>query len=309
MLIKIMLWAILLGSVIMGYFGYKTGSAENAAIGIGVLILAGFALFFLLKIFLHVGFLVVKILLFIGLIALIAISGIKGCQYLTGHGRQVNQKQVEEVQSLESEIAGKSLWGRAVSFFSFSQNGGRKPAPVIPSRNTTEQASLPQKQELPQKINGKVTAVMSGYLFKMGSHFIKLYGIDAPDPSQNCIDERGEEYNCGHTARLMLERLILGKKISCQIVGGDYKENYIATCKLHNIDIGAGMITAGWAIADRTASQVYIPYEEKAHKGKVGLWRGKFVAPWMARQNRAAKPKSKSKPGKKSEKGFWESLF
>ena len=304
MLIKIMLWAILLGSIIMGYFGYKTGSAENAAIGIGVLILAGFVLFFLLKIFLHVGFLVVKILLFIGLIALIALSGIKGCQYLTGHGREVNQKQVEEVKSFESEVAGKNFFGKMASFFSLSQNGLQKPVPgATVSKTVTPPA--PQKPELPEKINGKVTAVMSGYLFKMGSHFVKLYGIDTPDPSQNCINERGEEYNCGHMAKLMLERLIFGKKISCQVVGGDYKENYIATCKIHNIDVGAGMITAGWAVADRNASQVYIPYEKEAHRKKAGLWRGKFVAPWQARRNRGEKQKSTTK----SEKGFWESLF
>ena len=46
MLIRLLLWSVLVGSVVMGYLGYKTGSATNAAIGVGVLIVLGFALFF-----------------------------------------------------------------------------------------------------------------------------------------------------------------------------------------------------------------------------------------------------------------------
>jgi len=304
MLIKIALWSILLGSLVMGYFGYKTGSATNAAIGIGILVLAAFTLFFLFKIFIHLGFWVVKILLFVGLIALIVVSGLKGCEYLTGRGRQVNQKQVEEVKSFETEIAGKNFWEKAISFFSLSKDGLRKSLPAIPQGKANIQKTVLTKPELPEKINGKVTAVMSGYLFKMGTHFIKLYGIDSPDPKQKCFDGRNEEYDCGHTSKLMLERLVLGKKISCQIVGGDYKENYIATCRIHNIDIGAGMVSAGWAVADRTISKAYIPYEEDAHKKKTGLWRGKFVAPWQARQSRTTNP-----PTSAPQKEFWENLF
>ena len=95
MLMRIMLWAILAGSIVMGYFGYKTGSATNAAVGMGIIIVAAFAFFFIIKMLLHLGFFLIKILLIVGLIALVAVSGLKGCQYLMDSGRQVNSQQTQ----------------------------------------------------------------------------------------------------------------------------------------------------------------------------------------------------------------------
>ena len=307
MLMKVILWAILLGSLVMGYFGYQSGSATNAAIGIGLIILAGFTLFFLLKIFLHLGFVVVKILLFVALIAIIAISGLKGCQYLMGQGRQVNQQQVAEVQSFENEIAGEGMLSRISSFFSLSKKGTQKASVNNdqPTKKRNTRTAPQPTQALPSTVNGTISAVRSGYLVKIDSHFVKLYGIDAPDPKQNCINRRGENYTCGHMSKQMLERLALGKNALCQVVGGDYNGNYIATCRIGSFDVGASMVSAGWAVADRSVTQVYTPYEEKAHKKRIGLWAGKFVAPWQDRANRTRQERSAQKGGK----GFWESLF
>ena len=304
MLIRIMLWAILAGSIVMGYFGYKTGSATNAAVGMGLIIMLAFVFFFIVKMFLHLGFFLVKILLIVGLIALIAVSGLKGCQYLMDSGRAVNSVQTQKAQEMEEKIATKPLWDRLTSFFSFSQN--TPPKGKVP---TPKNIDIPQlkKEPLPQQISGKVTEVRSGYLFRMGPHFVKLYGIDAPDPRQVCLDKRGANYNCGHKSKRMLERLILGKKLDCQIAGGDYRENYIATCRLQKTDVGVSMLSAGWAVADRSATAVYIPYEDQAHQKKAGLWAGKFIAPWKARaQQRLQQQRELSN---QSQGGFWESLF
>ena len=103
----------------------------------------------------------------------------------------------------------------------------------------------------------------------------------------------------------MLEKLILNKIVNCQIAGGDYHQNYIATCKIENTDIGVSMVSSGWAVADRRASKVYIPYEKEANRKNLGLWSGKFVAPWQARQTEKTKKIHKVS----SKKGFWESLF
>lgn len=305
MLMRILLWAILIGSLIMGYIGIQSGSATNAAIGIGVLVIGGFALFFLLKLFLHFGFVLVKIILFLGLMAIIILSGLKGCQFLMDKGRSINQQQVEQVQSLESEMVGQSVWEKAVTFFSFSKRGMPTSHYTEPKQPEVETPRI-KVSPLPPKISGQVSAVRSGYLFQIGRHFVKLYGIDAPDPAQSCVDKRGEWYNCGRKSKMMLERLILGKRLICQVAGGDYKGNFIATCKLRDVDVGASMLTAGWAVADRTATPVYIPYEDEAHRNKAGLWAGKFVAPWDARHKH--KQQEQTAAGQ-SQKGFWESLF
>ena len=139
----------------------------------------------------------------------------------------------------------------------------------------------------------------------MGPHFVKLYGIDAPDPAQSCLDKRGATYKCGRKSKKMLERLILGKTISCQVAGGDYSGNYIATCKTRGVDVGASLLTAGWAVADRATTGVYTPYEDDAHRKKMGLWAGKFVAPWTARAKRARQVQAKQE----AKGSFWERLF
>ena len=306
MLMRIMLWAILAGSIVMGYFGYKTGSATNAAVGMGIIIVAAFAFFFIVKMLLHLGFFLIKILLIVGLIALVAVSGLKGCQYLMDSGRKVNSTNTEKLQQMEEKIATEPFWNRFASFFSFSNDSGSsKQHPIVKGKQLDIQQLKPQP--LPKQISGQVTEVRSGYLFRMGPHFVKLYGIDAPDPRQTCLDKRGATYNCGHKSKLMLERLIFGKRLTCQIAGGDYRENYIATCKIQNTDVGVSMLTAGWAVADRNITSVYTPYEEQAHQKKMGLWAGKFVAPWQARaQNRILQQNALAK---KSDEGFWGSLF
>ncbi|NCA80209.1 MAG: thermonuclease family protein [Sphingobacteriia bacterium] len=139
----------------------------------------------------------------------------------------------------------------------------------------------------------------SGYFFQVGSSFIKLYGIDAPDPSQTCQDKRGNSYNCGEMSKAVLERIVHNKVIQCTPVGyGDKQGNFIATCMIEpDIDIGVVMVGSGWAVADRMQSSVYIPYEREAHQMKRGLWEGQFVAPWDARsqKNSVTRPKQKKK--------------
>ena len=298
MLMRILIWAVVIGSVIMGLIGVQTGSVTNAAIGIGVLIIGAFLIFFLLKLFLHFGFFLVKILLILGLIALVVIAGIKGCSSLTEKStpQSAQPKPAEKTIMIGDEnIPSSNLWQKAKRLFSFNQNPVPKTFPSEKERD---------RMPLPTSISGIADSVQSGYLFKMGDHFIKLYGLDAPDPKQKCLDARGSRYDCGKQAKMMLERLIQGRNLTCQIAGGDFRENFIATCQLRNTDIGVAMVSAGWAVADRTVTDVYIPYEEQAHRQKAGLWAGKFVAPWDARA-----PKTQPTQSQKQTTGFWGNLF
>jgi len=301
MLMRLLLWAILIGSVIMGYFGYKSGSATNAAIGMSAFLVGGLVLFFVLKALLHLGFFMIKVILILGLVALIGVAGLKGCEYLIGSDKTPKEEKTKEstevVQPFTDNEPG--ILERALNFFSLN-----KTKPNSPSNKG--KVSVPQRPvALPNNITGKVTEVRSGYLFKMGTHFVKLYGIDAPDPSQSCLDKRGSTYKCGKKSKKMLERLILGRTIACQVAGGDYSGNYIATCKTRGVDVGASLLTAGWAVADRATTTVYTPYEDNAHIKRQGLWAGKFVAPWTARARHTRQLQAKQE----NSKGFWESLF
>ena len=300
-MMKVMLWAILLGSVIMGFIGYQSGSATNAAVGIGVVILTGLALLLVLKIMAHVGFFIGKVLLFFALAGLIILSCVKGYQYLTGKGHSVEREQPSETDTFNNDVADKTIWRKMSSFFEMA-----KSSPVT-GRSRQQQPVALQKKEatmkLPDTIGGRISEIRSGYLFKIGKHYVKLYGIDTPDPRQKCLNNRGENFDCGHVSKLMLERLSLGRETKCHVLGGDYNGNYIATCQIQGFDIGGSMVLAGWAVADREVSSVYIPLEEKAHQAREGLWAGKFVAPW---QDRASRAKRKIRLRQKEPEKFWE---
>ena len=98
-----------------------------------------------------------------------------------------------------------------------------------------------------------------------------------------------------------LLRLILKKEVVCTPVGADDRDNYIVTCRIGKEDVGAAMVLSGWAIADRSISEVYIPYEKEANYTRKGLWEGKFEAPWdwRKRQPKGNPKKKSSKKGKK----------
>lgn len=167
--------------------------------------------------------------------------------------------------------------------------------------NTSDELeAVEQFAQAKDSLVGVVTGVRSGYLFKVGSSFMKLYAIDGPDPKQTCRDSRDQKYPCGLMSKEALERLILGKQVVCSPVGSDGAHNYIATCRVDKEDVGAAMVLSGWALADRAVSEVYIPYEKEANLANKGLWEGKFVAPWDWRKNQPkGLPKKKSKKGKK----------
>ena len=297
MLTRILIWAVVIGSIVMGFIGIQTGSVTNAAIGICILIIGAFLVFFLLKLFLHFGFFLVKILLILGLISLIVVAGIKGCTYLATEASPKPQPPKPEPIVIigDESLPTPNLWQKAKKILHFNQSP-EKAQPVSQMRQV--------QSPLPSRISGVVKSVQSGYLFKIGDHFIKLYGVDAPDPKQKCLDARGSRYDCGKQAKAMLERLIEGQNLTCQVAGGDYRENFIATCQIRDTDIGAAMVSAGWAVADRFVTDVYIPYEEQAHRKKAGLWAGKFVAPWDART-----PKAQPVQKQKSNESFWRKLF
>ena len=53
----------------------------------------------------------------------------------------------------------------------------------------------------------------------------------------------------------------------------------LATCVWGEYDIGAGLVGAGWALANTRESDIYRPYEAKAKSESSGLWQGTFYAP------------------------------
>ncbi len=299
MLLRFTLWGMLIGSIIMGYLGYQTGSTTTMIVGITAIIIGAFTLFFLIKMTLTAGLAFVKILIIIILIGGLGLLGFRGCQIVWQKGKNSFNEMSEKTAQIPGKIETKTTWGTIKGFFSGTKQKSQVIAP--PKSKTTAHHDVKHIQN----INGMVTQVLSGSTFVINDARLKLYGLDTPDLSQTCLSRRGEDYPCGRTAKKKLEKLLLNKYLECKIAYQSAPNDYFVTCTLQNYDVGATMVSVGWAVADRQISEVYVPYEEQARRSHEGLWAGKFVAPWVYRAKQNAASNINATP----KKSFLNGLF
>ena len=131
-------------------------------------------------------------------------------------------------------------------------------------------------------IKGK-TRVVDGDTIHIKSNKIRLHGIDAPETKQTCkIDN--EEWYCGKQSTKELKKLINKQNVECVINDVDVYNRYIAICYIDEININQWMVKNGWAIAYRYYSKDYINEEEYANNNKLGIWKSKFIEPYLFRK-------------------------
>ena len=131
-------------------------------------------------------------------------------------------------------------------------------------------------------INGK-PRIIDGDTIHIKSNKIRLHGIDAPETKQTCkIDN--EEWYCGKQSTKELKKLINKQNVECVVNDVDVYNRYIAICYIDEININQWMVKNGWAIAYRYYSKDYINEEEYANNNKLGIWKSKFIEPYLFRK-------------------------
>ena len=128
------------------------------------------------------------------------------------------------------------------------------------------------------KISGSAT-VIQAHIFYISGRYVRLYGVDAPDNDQLCSNSSGGSYNCGEQATAWMSSWIDNNVIDCYILKVDPKGQDLATCMWGEYDLGAGLVGSGWGIAKTSETNIYKPYEAKAHSESSGLWQGSFYTP------------------------------
>lgn len=128
------------------------------------------------------------------------------------------------------------------------------------------------------KISGSAN-IIHAHIFYIGGRYVRLFGVDAPDNDQICSDAKGSAYNCGEQAVSWLRGWIDTNPIDCYILKVSPNGYDLATCVWGDYDIGAALVGAGWALANKKESDIYVPYEVKAQSESSGLWQGTFYSP------------------------------
>jgi endonuclease YncB( thermonuclease family) len=114
---------------------------------------------------------------------------------------------------------------------------------------------------------------------------MRLFGVDAFELAQTCLDRTGEPWHCGVAAKAALAELVQDQAIACTVVDDSTDDAYIARCTVRDeVDLGGYLVRAGLALADRDVADDYVPLEQSARAAAAGAWGGTFVEPWVWRQ-------------------------
>ncbi len=94
-----------------------------------------------------------------------------------------------------------------------------------------------------------VPKIREGDQIQIGSHRIRLGGIDAPSVDQLCLNTSGERWTCGVAARDELIKHFGGKSWTCQTRTTDRRGRTVARCSADGEDIQKWLVSNGWALA------------------------------------------------------------
>ncbi|TGT63691.1 hypothetical protein EN813_009980 [Mesorhizobium sp. M00.F.Ca.ET.170.01.1.1] len=150
----------------------------------------------------------------------------------------------------------------------------------------------------PQPIIG-VASVIDGDTIEVHGQRIRFNGIDAPESKQYCDDAKGFEYPCGRRSAEALDTfLVASRPVQCAFVTWDRYHRYVGDCRrADGSSVAAWMVEHGQALDwPRYSSGAYTKQQAKAEAAKVGLWVGKFEAPWDWRASHADGTAPSSQP-------------
>lgn len=124
-------------------------------------------------------------------------------------------------------------------------------------------------------------SVVDGDTIDIHGNHIRLYGIDAPESTQWCLDEIGKRWNCGQKAAFALSDFVgRNATLRCDQKDTDKYGRAVAICYMRGVDVNAWMVLHGHAVAYRRYSTDYVQEEKEARAAHTGIWAGKFIMPW-----------------------------
>ncbi|WP_183096966.1 thermonuclease family protein [Mesorhizobium sp. YM1C-6-2] len=107
-------------------------------------------------------------------------------------------------------------------------------------------------------------------VFESGGHTIAIDGVESVALDESCTYE-GTSWPCGVRARTAFRFWLRGRALVCQIPEAEQdKEVMRASCRLAKQDVGAWLVSNGWALA--TPGGPYVQAEETARAARMGIF-------------------------------------
>lgn len=128
-------------------------------------------------------------------------------------------------------------------------------------------------------------AVVDGDTLEIQGQRIRLWGVDAPEGSQICLDGQGRPWPCGRRAAFALADFLGQRTVACQARDTDRYGRMVAVCSVGGVEINRWLVEQGWALDfSRYSGGYYQAAQEAARLGRRGIWQGRFEPPWEYRK-------------------------
>jgi endonuclease YncB( thermonuclease family) len=146
--------------------------------------------------------------------------------------------------------------------------------PAIVGGPLTRIAVPPPPPDPPRWRRFFLPATADAATFTVGTLAIHIAGVVALAPDATCNDADGSAWPCGATALFSFRRFLHGRAVECYMAPpGDAKE-VAAACRIGATDLGAWLLTAGWAKPGEGATDAYRADANTAACAGLGIWRG-----------------------------------
>ncbi|GAO74238.1 excalibur domain-containing protein [Meiothermus ruber H328] len=128
-------------------------------------------------------------------------------------------------------------------------------------------------------------SVVDGDTLEVQGQRIRLWGVDAPEGSQTCLDAGGRVWPCGRRAAFALADYLGQRTVQCQARDTDRYGRMVAVCTVGGVEINRWLVEQGWALDfTRYSKGYYLAAQETARQGRRGIWQGQFEPPWEWRR-------------------------
>jgi endonuclease YncB( thermonuclease family) len=132
---------------------------------------------------------------------------------------------------------------------------------------------------------------LDGDSIRVGKKEVRLFGLDAPEYKQQCLDGNNKEYSCGIASHDFLTKLATGKKVECFYAEKDKYDRFLGKCFVGDVSINEEIVKNGMAVIYNftESSEKMDNLEKEAKNNKIGIWQGAFELPKDYRKHNARK--------------------